>query len=278
MPQNLEDAGVSWRVYQNKSAGPAINTPISDNGLVQAFKASADPSSNLARFGIAPRYPEDFALDVKANRLPKVSWLVPPFAQSEHPALPIALGAVAMMTALKILLSNPVVWEKTVLIVSYDGNGGFFDHVIPPTAPPGTPGEYITVPDIDAVTGSGGIRGPIGLGFRVPCFVISPYSRGPLMAHQTFDHTSQLRLIETRFVVPAPNLTAWRRSVSGDMRSTFNFAVAPNPSAPSLEPRNPDPPVRNPAVSADSKPAGLASSMTQPASERCVTPDAVLPL
>jgi phospholipase C len=133
------------------------------------------------------------------------------------------------------LLSNPAVWEKTALIVSYDENGGFFDHVIPPTAPPGTPGEYITVPDIDAVAGSGGIRGPIGLGFRVPCVVISPYSRGPLMAHQTFDHTSQLRLIETRFGVPVPNLTAWRRSVTGDMTSTFNFAVPPNLSAPRLE-------------------------------------------
>ncbi|KBI22269.1 phospholipase C 4 [Mycobacterium tuberculosis MAL020160] len=54
------------------------------------------------------------------------------------------------------------------------------------------------------------------------------------MVHDTFDHTSQLRLLETRFGVPVPNLTAWRRSVTGDMTSTFNFAVPPNSSWPNL--------------------------------------------
>jgi phospholipase C len=137
--------------------------------------------------------------------------------------------------ALRILLSNPAVWEKTALIISYDENGGFFDHVVPPTAPAGTPGEYVTVSDINSVPGSAGIRGPIGLGFRVPWVVISPYSRGPLMVHDTFDHTSQLRLLETRFGVPVPNLTPWRRSVTGDMTSTFNFSVPPNPSKPNLD-------------------------------------------
>ncbi|BBX97123.1 phospholipase [Mycobacterium lacus] len=234
MPENLEDAGVSWKVYQNKSFGRFINTPISNNGLVQAFKQAGNPRSNLARFGIAPTYPGDFAEDVKANRLPKVSWLVPNILQSEHPALPVALGAVSMVTALRILLSNPAVWEKTALIVSYDENGGFFDHVVPVTAPPGTPGEYVTVPDIDAVPGSGGIRGPLGLGFRVPCLVISPWSRGGLMVHDTFDHTSQLKLIRARFGVPVPNLTAWRDSVVGDMTSAFNFAVPPKASRPNL--------------------------------------------
>ncbi|BBX72952.1 phospholipase C [Mycobacterium shinjukuense] len=234
MPENLEEAGVSWKVYQAKDAGRFINTPISNNGLVQAFKQSADPRSNLARFGIAPSYPVDFAADVKGNRLPKVSWLVPPFIQSEHPALPVALGAVSMVTALRILLSNPAVWEKTALIISYDENGGFFDHVTPPTAPPGTPGEYVTVPDIDAVPGSGGIRGPLGLGFRVPCIVISPFSRGGLMVHDTFDHTSQLKLIRARFGVPVPNLTTWRDGVVGDLTSAFNFASPPNPGKPHL--------------------------------------------
>ncbi|BCI92710.1 hypothetical protein NIIDMKKI_79160 [Mycobacterium kansasii] len=133
------------------------------------------------------------------------------------------------------MLSNPAVWEKTALIVSYDECGTFFDHVVPPTAPAGTPGEWISNSvDINKVDGSGGIRGPIGLGYRVPCMVISPYSRSGLMVHDTFDHTSQLRLLETRFGVPVPNLTPWRRSVTGDMTSTFNFAIPPNPSRPNL--------------------------------------------
>ncbi|RFZ60521.1 Phospholipase C 1 precursor [Mycobacterium marinum] len=113
MPENLEDAGISWKVYQNKFFGHYINSPISDNGLVQAFKQTADPRSNLARFGIAPTYPQDFVLDVKANRLPKVSWVVPNIIQSEHPALPVNVGAVAIVNILRNLLSNPAVWEKT---------------------------------------------------------------------------------------------------------------------------------------------------------------------
>jgi phospholipase C len=159
--------------------------------------------------GILPTYPVTFAADVATNNLPAVSWVVPPLIESEHPALPAAVGAVGIVNLLRILTSNPQVWEKTAVIVSYDENGGFFDHVSPPPAPPGTAGEYI--PDsvnITSVTGSGGIRGPIGLGYRVPCFVISPYSRGGLVAHETFDHTSQLRLVGKRFNVPVPNLTA----------------------------------------------------------------------
>jgi phospholipase C len=72
------------------------------------------------------------------------------------------------------------------LLVTYDENGGFFDHVAPVTAPLGTPGEYVTAPAIPnpTVIGSPPITGPIGLGFRVPTLIISPFSRGALRASQ----------------------------------------------------------------------------------------------
>ncbi|BBZ39501.1 phospholipase C [Mycobacterium conspicuum] len=235
MAEHLSAAGVSWKLYETKRFGPVVDTVVGYGEIFANFKQAANPASDLARYGLAPKYPADFIADVAAGKLPHVSWLVPGFLASEHPSLPPSSGAVAIVDALRILLSNPAVWEKTALIISYDENGGFFDHVVPPTAPAGTPGEYITVPDINSVPGSAGIRGPIGLGFRVPCLVISPYSRGPLMAHDTFDHTSQLRLLETRFGVPVPNLTPWRRSVTGDMTSTFNFSVPPNSSKPNLD-------------------------------------------
>ncbi len=79
-----------------------------------------------------------------------------------------------------------------------------------------------------------GIRGPIGLGFRVPMLVISPFSRGGFVCNDTFDHTSTLRFLETRFGVEVPNLSHWRRSVTGDLTSAFNFAAAPKTGAPSL--------------------------------------------
>ena len=76
---------------------------------------------------------------------------------------------------------------------------------------------------------SGGIKGPIGLGFRVPLLVLSPFSRGGFLCSDTFDHTSLLRFLETRFGAEVPNLSAWRRSTTGDLTSAFNFA-APNTS------------------------------------------------
>jgi phospholipase C len=235
MPDNLSAAGVSWKVYQNKLLGALNNTVIGYNGLVNNFKQAGNTRSDLARRGIAPTYPWEFAADVRNNTLPKVSWVLPGFLYSEHPAFPVAAGAVGIVDVLRILLSNPAVWEKTALIVTYDENGGFFDHVTPPTPPPGTQGEFVTVPDINAVPGSGGIRGPIGLGFRVPTFVISPYSRGPLKCSTVLDHTSQLKLLRTRFGVPVPNLTPWRDMTVGDMTTAFNFAVPPNSSRPNLE-------------------------------------------
>jgi phospholipase C len=153
---------------------------------------------------------------VANDTLPQVSWIIPTYELSEHP-------------------SYPVEWEKTAFILSYDENGGFFDHVAPPVAPPGTPGEYLTVP-LSTVAEASGIAGPIGLGFRVPCIVISPYTVGGLYAWDTFDHTSQLRLLETRFGLEVPNLSAWRRASVGDMTSAFNFAATPNPSFPTLPP------------------------------------------
>ena len=82
-------------------------------------------------------------------------------------------------------------------------------------------------------TVQGGINGPIGLGFRVPMLIISPFARGGFVSSDLFDHTSMLRFLETRFGAEVPNLTAWRRATVGDMTSAFNF-TKPDYSIPSL--------------------------------------------
>ena len=79
--------------------------------------------------GVATKYPHDFKHDVEHDTLPSVSWIVPSLLTCEHPALPAAFGAMGIIHVLDILTSNPAVWEKTALIVSYDENGGLFDHV-----------------------------------------------------------------------------------------------------------------------------------------------------
>jgi len=119
------------------------------------------------------------------------------------------------------LWSNPQVWSRSALIINYDENDGQFDHVPPPLPPTGTAGEFIK-----------GV--PIGLGFRVPCLVISPFSRGGYACGDTFDHTSVLRLLEARFGVEVANLSAWRRSTCGDLTSAFGFAEGPRLDVPAM--------------------------------------------
>jgi phospholipase C len=219
-PEQLQEAGITWKVYQHQGVVEFLDRTFL-SGMLWQFKAFRDAA--LAARGIRPSFPDDFRSDVANGTLPAVSWVIPSLLTCEHPAMPPAEGAVGILHVLDILTSSPAVWEKTALIVSYDENGGFFDHVPPPTAPPGTPGEWITAP-LGGVAESDAIAGPVGLGFRVPCLIISPYSRGGLVASEVFDHTSQLRFLERRFGVPVPNLSAWRRATTGDLTSAFDFA------------------------------------------------------
>ena len=156
----------------------------------------------------------------------------------EHPPAPPFLGEWFTDQVLQILLSNPDVWSKTVVFHMYDENDGFFDHVPPPVAPPGTEGEFLTVEPLS--TDAGGFAGPIGLGFRVPLLVLSPFSRGGHICSETFDHTSQLRFIEERFGVRAPNLSEWRRKTVGDLTATLHMKRS-DTSVPSLPPTRDDP-------------------------------------
>jgi phospholipase C len=146
-------------------------------------------------------------------------------------------GELAVRQIIEALLAHPKVWAKTALFITWDENGGFFDHVAPPTPPAGTKGEFLTAsPAAQTTAGAGSppVAGPIGLGFRVPMLVVSPFTRGGLVCSDVFDHTSTLRFIETRFGVEVPNLTAWRRKTCGDLTSAFNFAAAPKTSRPRL--------------------------------------------
>jgi phospholipase C len=227
MPEALLKAGVSWKVY---------NDPLGLIGLspLPYFKAYNDPLSvtglELIANALTPVYPATFTADVASGNLPSVSWITSPLAECEHPAAPPEFGEYLVQQVLNTLVSNPDVWAKTVLFVVYDENGGFFDHVPPPTAPAGTADEYLTV----LPSAADGIAGPIGLGFRTPCLVISPFSRGGYACGATFDHTSTLRLIEARFGVEVPNLSRWRRETAGDLTAAFGFGEAARLDVPPM--------------------------------------------
>ncbi|HEY5025489.1 MAG TPA: alkaline phosphatase family protein, partial [Acidimicrobiales bacterium] len=264
MPEELEAKGVSWKVYNPSGLAyqpsSSLSIAISDNILLYFKRHVQDPSSLLYKKAFSPIFPGDFTRDVRNGTLPQVSWIIPPLGFDEHPPSPPAAGMWFAHQLINTLISNPETWSKTVLFIMYDENDGFFDHVKPPVPPPGTAGEYLTVDPLPAP--ASGITGPVGLGFRVPLLVVSPFSRGGYVCSDTFDHTSQLRFLETRFGVTAPNITAWRRSVTGDLTSTLHLG-SPDTSVPPL----PVTPGRSdPRVKAECQPSQLIEyEMTNPA-------------
>ncbi|MFE3742270.1 phosphocholine-specific phospholipase C [Streptomyces sp. NPDC059134] len=152
-----------------------------------------------------------FRADVAAGTLPEVSYLVPSAVDSEHPgsSSPVA-SASLVYQVLDALGAHPDVWRQTVVLINYDENDGFFDHVPPPVPPVDDPDERW--------------RGrPTGLGVRVPLLVVSPWTVGGYVCSQVFDHTSVIRFLERWTGVAEPNITPWRRTVTGDLTSAFDF-------------------------------------------------------
>jgi phospholipase C len=259
----LEDAGVSWKVYSPSNAGvsgkyavtrnfpswnPALYSPTSNPEVMFAsdhvlpyFTAFRNPLSSLYRKAFTPTFPGDFVSDVRNGTLPSVSWLIPPLGFDDHPAAPPDNGMWFTSLVLDALVSNRAVWSKTVFFLMYDENDGFFDHVKPPTAPKGTPGEYLSAapPKLgDPNPGTLGIAGPLGLGVRVPMLVISPFSRGGHIVSRVFDHTSQLKLISERFGVGLPNVSSWRRRTVHNLSATL-FRSRKDTRVPKLPPTAP---------------------------------------
>jgi len=238
-PERLEEAGISWKIYEDMADNFGDNPLVGFRNYRESLERRPGASVNLANKGLATQHLDVLLSDVKAGTLPSVSWVISPAKDSEHPGPSSpAQGADYIARVLEALTSNPDVWAKTVLLVNYDENDGFFDHA-PPPAPPSRgadgkvlggstvdmAGEYHTVRiDSQKTAERDDLMGrPYGLGPRVPLFVISPFARGGWVNSEVFDHTSVIRFLEKRFGVMEPNISAWRRAVCGDLTSCFDF-------------------------------------------------------
>ena len=277
-PERLQEAGVSWKVYQNmpdnftdnplagfkqyRLANERSGQPVShSDSTCPAYDETIDAKEPLYK-GIANTMPQDnglleqFRKDLSEGKLPQVSWIVAPAEYSEHPgpSSPVQ-GAWYIQELLNAMTGHPEIWRQTALLVNFDENDGFFDHVPSPSAPSReinaqgeilkTYGkttltdeeisyEYFTHPRVpestsqpkpEFVNGENknfwhGVYGP---GIRVPMYVISPWSRGGWVNSQVFDHTSVIQFLETRFGVIEPNISPYRRAVCGDLTTAFNF-------------------------------------------------------
>ncbi|MGW1957531.1 phosphocholine-specific phospholipase C [Streptomyces sp. NPDC001920] len=244
-PERLEQAGISWKIYQDIGDGldaagswgwieDAYRGNYGDNSLLYFDKyreaKPGDPWYDKARTGTDVKngdgYFDRLRADVKAGRLPQISWIAAPEAFSEHSNWPSNYGAWYIAQVLDALTSNPEVWSKTALFITYDENDGFFDHVVPPLPPKDASRGRSTVDvSLDLYPGdSKRPAGAYGLGPRVPMLVVSPWSKGGYVCSETLDHTSILRFMERRFGVRETNISPWRRAVCGDLTSAFDFS------------------------------------------------------
>jgi phospholipase C len=241
--ETLQKAGVSWRVYQGaddfgdtgteyfktfaqldpaQGGTPAPGNVFYDNGVANVPEPLTGLTANADNLANAVR------ADVVAGTLPQVSWVVTNQAFSEHPDGAPNDGAYYVNGILEALNADPDVFNSTLVIIDYDENDGQFDHVPPPVPAAGTKDEFFLEPS-GALRNAGETQPmPVGLGFRVPLILISPWTRGGWVTSEVSDHTSVIQFVEkwTEAIgTPAtcPNISAWRRSVCGDLTDAFDF-------------------------------------------------------
>jgi phospholipase C len=258
LPEVLQAAGVSWKFYQdlagatfapdfgdgtgnsfagnfgdttvlyfNQYATAPMNSPLFQNaatgtGIINIIPGAGAPKSDWLAW--AEHLFDQFRSEVQNGTLPQVSWIVAPAGYTEHSDWPINYGAWYISQIFDILVSNPEVFSKTVLILNYDEADGSFDHIVPPSVPATPANGASTVSIENEIVTTSIPNGPIGFAQRVPFIAISPWSKGGYVNSQVFDHTSVVQFIEKRFGVFERNISPWRRAVAGDLTSVFNFA------------------------------------------------------
>lgn len=211
----LQNARITWKYYvQTKPTSPQVWEGSGPGGAVTrtthqsptkyflwnplpGFKAIRDNPSLMAHLVSE----EQFYKDLKTGTLPQVSWLIPTAVDSEHPPANIQRGMWYVTRLINAVMQSRY-WRDSVIFLTWDDYGGFYDHVPPP--------------QMDA----------FGLGPRVPALIISPYARPGYIDFHTYEFSSILKFIETRWGLP--HLTA-RDDHANNMLGAFNFSQMPNP-------------------------------------------------
>ncbi|KAG9664115.1 phosphoesterase-domain-containing protein, partial [Aureobasidium melanogenum] len=235
VPEYYQDAGVSWQVYQD--------TDNFDDNPLAWFKQfqEASNASALGQRGMAYVGLEKFYADAAAGTLPQVSYIIGPAELSEHPPYQPRDGAWLQRKVVEAVV-NGKNYKNTALIISYDESGGLGDHVVPYHSPNGTAGEWIE----DPYNEYGYVY--TGPGFRLPFYIVSPWTRGGNVYTENADHVSQIKFVEKWLKAKGYNnvetsqVPAWRRQNMADLTNAFDFnhpdysiPVLPNISAPSVD-------------------------------------------
>ena len=185
-----EKAGISWRYYapsQNESGyiWSALDA-------IRHIRRSSLWTTNVVNY-------TQFATDAANGNLPQISWLVPDGPESDHPPSSVCQGENWTVQQINAVMNGPD-WNSTVIFLTWDDFGGFYDHVPPP--------------GIDQ----------FGLGPRVPMIVISPYAKHGYVSQVQYEFASVLKQIEEWFELP--NLGT-RDAIANDFSDAFDFTQTP---------------------------------------------------
>jgi phospholipase C len=213
LTDELSRKGISW-MYYSPSAGSLWTAP---NGIEHLCGPNAAPPNATACVGsdwvnhvvlYTEQNPAPVLTDIANNRLPSISWVIPSGQNSDHASLNSASGGPSWVASIVNAIGNSTYWANTVIIVTWDDWGGWYDHVAP----------YKVVND-GASWGSGYVYG-----FRVPLIVISPYARRGYISHVNHDFGSILHFAEEVF-----NLSSlgYADSYADDLSDCFNFHQEP---------------------------------------------------
>jgi len=209
--QLMSKTNVPWKYYVESQPVPkGVPMKLTETGVrlafpepkqfslwspLPGFKKIRDDPAEMAHLVDLKEYFED----LQKGTLPAVSWIIPDYQDSEHP---VALPQDGMWYVTKIanaLMQSPY-WGDSVIFLTWDDYGGFYDHVPPP--------------EIDAY----------GLGPRVPMLVISPYAKSNYVSHTNYEFCSVLKFVEVRWELH--HLTP-RDHWANDMRDCFDFNQNP---------------------------------------------------
>ena len=183
-----DSAGVTWKAYTalNSTQSGYIYNPF--RSFNDIFFGS-DWGTKVVNYG-------QFITDAQAGKLPALSWLTPPTIDTDHPPDSACVGENWTVQQINAIMQGPATqWNSTVIILTWDDWGGFYDHVPPP------------------------YRDQFGLGLRVPFIIISPYSiKG--VYHTELEFASVLRFMEETFNLPSLGAAD---TVANDMQDAFNF-------------------------------------------------------
>ncbi len=193
----FDEKGISWAWYAGGWNDAIVGRPA------PLFQFHHHPFVYFARYADGTpgraqhlKDEQDFLADVRSGKMPAVSFVKPLGPDNEHPGYADLLRGQQHVIELVASVMQSRAWADTAIIITYDENGGRWDHVAPP------------------------VRDRWGPGTRVPTIIVSPFAKKRYVDHTRYDTTSILRLIETRWNLQ-PLGTSDR--IAGDLQNAFAF-------------------------------------------------------